>query len=335
MGPVSDKPRLGAHTITLLQRAEHARVEGLDRISETRLAYRRQRHGVQVHAVWTQDLSEEQLRVLVEFRIVQYLRVGFVEPQRLEQVLMQGQELSSSSPDDIHVVAATDDGLPLCSGLLRAPGTTDVSLRMVDRDRPRFPVEEVHGTGVFDRLRLLPQLPVVRVRELGGFVKRKVCEPLSQVSLRAPVEVGIGLFRVATGPLALPMDALIGDLEPTVAKLNVDFFGVRPVMLRGTSPRVPEGSFLGPRYSGRQVHPFAVFTSDLTTALPRLHEVDAALDEPGLVNLLKLRSSLVPGEPSTLSWDGADDLLAAQSDAGTLADTELHERAMHCCAYRS
>lgn len=293
-------------SVELLKRVEEARLTGLDAIGEERLGYRKERHGLRVHAVWAKDLSEEQLRILLEFRIAQYVQIGFADPLKLDALLAEGRPLSPSSPEDIHVVAASEDGKVLCSALLRAPLETDTSRRMADRDRRLFPVEEVHGSGVFDRLLVLPELPAVRVRELGGFVKRKTDEPFSELSLRAPVEVGVAMFRLAAERLALPVDAVVGDLESSVAKLNLDFFGARPVLVHGTTPRVHPDSVLGPRYEGRTVQPFAILTSDLTTALDRFDEVDRALERPGLRSLLALRSSLTPAERSTLWQDGFD-----------------------------
>ncbi|MEK2474328.1 MULTISPECIES: cyclic nucleotide-binding domain-containing protein [Streptomyces] len=335
MGRVSEARLTTALKAELLDRVDHDRLSGLDELDRSLPVYRRRRRGVRVHAVWARDLSADQLRCLIEFRIAQYLRIGFVDPARLAAALDDDRPRGASSPDDLHVVACTDDGRVLCSALLRAPSESDPTRRMADRDRALFPVEEVHGSGVFDRLLLLPELRAVRVRELGGFVKRRSAEPLSELLLRAPVEVGVAMFRVVAGPLALPMDAVIGDLESSVAKLNLDFFGVRPVLVRGTSPRVPDGSFLGPRYEGRKVHPFAILTSDLTTALPRLDEIDRALDQPGLLSLFGLRSSLAPAERSTLSRDGADDLPSvdarpAGGDPHALADEILRMPLLDC-----
>ncbi|GAB3427868.1 hypothetical protein GCM10027569_70220 [Flindersiella endophytica] len=244
-------------------------------------------------------MRPDQLRALIEFRIAQYVRIGFIDTVRLADLLAAGEPLVPTSPADIHVVATDETGRLLCTAVLRAPSGpagTEVSatVRMAARDRPLFPVEQAHGRGVFDHLRILPDLPVARVMELGGFVKAQSDEPFSELAVRAPVEVGVALFRVIAGPLALPVSAIVGDLEPKVAKLNLEFFGIQLVMVPGTAPRVPHRSYLEPRYANRDVRPFAWLTGDMVTALPRLAAVEHALDldgRQGVLALLKLRRS--------------------------------------------
>jgi cyclic nucleotide-binding protein len=254
-------------------------------------------------------LRPDQLRTLTEFRIAQYVRVGFIDTARLAELLAAGEPVAASSPNDVHFLATDETGRLLCTAVLRAPSGpagTEVSatVRMAARDRPLFPVEQAHGWGVFNHLRVLPDLPVVRVMELGGFVKAQSSEPFSELAVRAPVEVGVALFRVIAGPLALPVSAIVGDLEPKVAKLNLEYFGIQLVMVRGTAPRVPDRSYLEPRYANRDVRPFAWLTADMVTALPRLAAVEHALDlagRKGVLALLKLRTTTRADDWSTLN----------------------------------
>jgi len=190
------------------------------------------------------------------------------------------------------VFALSEEGELLCCAVLAALPHASTTTRMHSRGRSLFPLERVYGVGVFDRLRVLPDLPCNRVRELGGFVKTQGLPPRSELSIRAPVEVGVAIFRMLCGPMALDVQAVIGDLEETVAKLNLEFFGVRPVLVAGGVPTVPSTSFLAPRYEGRTVHPFAVFISETTSAIPRLDAIEEALDQSrqsAVLALLKLR----------------------------------------------
>ncbi len=284
--------------------ADNRRHLDLLALAPSKYQYRQFRHGVHVVAATTSDLTPAQTQALIEFRIAQYVRIGFIDIAGLVELLQAGAPIGTSGPDDLHIVAMTETGQILCTAVLRGLTGVADTVRMSDLDRPKFPVEQVHGPGVFDRLRVLPDLPVARVRELGGFVRTQGgAEPPPELSVRGPVEVGVAVFRAAAGPLALGLDAMIGDLEPTVAKRNLDYFGAEAVLLPGTVPVPPPDSYLGPRYVGREVHPFALLTSDLVTALDRLREIERALDLPGtdaLLELLRLRDSQALRNWSTL-----------------------------------
>jgi hypothetical protein len=281
----------------LLARVEQDRFEDL--LDPVAPLYLRRRHTVSTVAVRAASLRAAQLRRLVEFRIAQYARIGFCDPVKLGAALTTNAPLTSADDEDVHVVALGADGRLLCSAVLRAlPGVTETA-RMGDPGRPLFPVEQVHGRGVFDRLRILPDLPVRRVRELSGFVKDATLHSLGELSARGSTEVATAIFRLPLlEPFAACVDALVGDLEETVAKANMDFFGVPVSTLPGTVPRLPDTSFLAPRYATRTVRPFAYLVDDQDPALDRLAAVEAALELPGLACLIELvRLSRTPLDP--------------------------------------
>ena len=118
---------------------------------------------------------------------------------------------------------------------------------------------------------------------------------MSELSFRAPLEVGVALFRTVAGPLAHQVDAVIGDLEESVAKLNLDFFGLRPVLVPGMVPVLRLASLLAPRYIQRDVCPFAILADDAADALPRLTAIERVLSESGdrtiLRRLIRLRTN--------------------------------------------
>ena len=268
------------------------------------------------------DLSAAQLEHLTRYRVAQYIRTGFVDGRRFLELVADGMDVVQKAQGDVHVVALAADGELLCSAVLRALPDGAGKMRMRDRDREMFPVERVHGVGVFDRLRLLPDLPVSQVRELGGFVKNTRLSPRSDGAVRGPVEIGVAIFRLLSGPLAMCVSALIGDLEPSVAKANLEYFGGRVVLVPGTLPIVPGDSYLAPRYERRDVQPFALLVNDSAPAADRLHAIEAALALTGtasLCQLLDLRRQPRPaGQSSLAPSDEATPLASASCSYGDL-----------------
>jgi hypothetical protein len=171
---------------------------------------------------------------------------------------------------------------------------------------------------------------VAKVRELGRFVKNQHPAAPGDLVVRAVVELGAAVFRLAAGPLRLGLDAVIGDLEEHVAKQNLDFFHIPSVVIHGTVPYQPSASYLYPRYQLHTVHPFACLTSDISAALPRLHAIDDALAKPGklaLLALLRLKARRDRPAASTLCPGPDNHLLAElrlpQLDTGMRARSRL------------
>jgi hypothetical protein len=252
-------------------------------------------------------LSSEELVALMRYRLAQYLDSDFVDGRVVYEQRLEHEPLDAVSGDDIHIVAGSaETGELFCYAIVEAPPEAPAEFRVRDRDRPLFPVEQVHGWGVYNRLRILPDLQVSKVRELGRFVRNQHLAPISDAAVRAPVEVFLAACRMITGSLAMNIDAMIGDFEEAIVKQNLDFFHVPMVVLHGTVPYVPEGKLLYPRYQYRTVYPFACLGLDGIHALPRLDAIDEALAQPGTLGLIELmrareeqtraRSSLEPPE---------------------------------------
>jgi hypothetical protein len=225
----------------------------------------------------------------MRFRLAQYLEVNFVEANTIYERRLEHEPLDGVYPNDVHVLAGTvDDGEILCYATLKSAPDAPPGTLLRTRDRPLFAVEKVHGWGVFNRLPILPDLPVAQVRELGRFVKNQRYHGVDDKSVRGPVEVGVAIFRMIGETLSFELSAVVGDLEEGVAKQNLDFFRVPLVVLHGTLPVEGEDSWLFPRYLYRDVYPFACLASDAATALPRLAEIETALGRPGKLGLLSL-----------------------------------------------
>ena len=296
------KKRLGSRRIQLDDASAEAYVAGLvDAAGEIRLPKLfskphkdalfsvPDRQGIAVTALKTSSLKEDELIALMRFRLAQYLEANFVAANVVYERRLEHEPLDGVFPNDIHVVAGSvDDGEILCYATLESPPEAPPGTTLRTRDRPLLPVENVHGFGIFNRLPILPDLPLQQIRELGRFVKNQRYHGVEDKSIRGPVEVGVAIFRMIAETLSFELSAVVGDLEEGVARQNLDFFRVPLVVVHGTMPTQSDDSWLFPRYLHRTVFPFACLASDAATALPRLTEIERALGRPGKLGLLAL-----------------------------------------------
>ena len=304
----SDPPEITAFVHNLVEEAARCRLPELFSLGHRDALYRLpDRHGVSVVALRTSSLSEGQLNKLMRYRLAQYLQVNFVDRQMVYEARMMQEPLSSVTPDDIHVIAGdAATGELLCYITSMAAPTAGAGATLRDQDRRLFPVELAHGRGIYDRLRVLPDLPIARVREWGRFVKNHRAEARPELMARAPVEVILASLRLLGGRLHGEIDAVIGDFEERVAKQNMDFFHIPMVVIHGTVVHVDKTSYKYPMYRNRNHFPFAFLVSDLTPVRSRADDIERALDAPGKAGLEALfalkdsageiRSSLEPSE---------------------------------------
>jgi hypothetical protein len=252
------------------------------------------RHGVAVTALPTTSLTRDEVAGLLRFRLAQYLDIGFVDRQVACAREMRSEPPSAVASGDVHVIAGVPGtGEILCYAVVEQPPLAPPGCRVRSAGRGLFPVEQVHGIGLYNRLPILPDLPVAKVREMGRFARNQRPVVGRDLVARAVVETCVAIFRLMAGPMRMDVDAVIGDLEESVAKHNLDFLHVPSVVIHGTVPCPDGASHLYPRYQLHTVYPFACLTSDIATALPRLRAVEEALDTPGqagLLALLRLRS---------------------------------------------
>lgn len=276
------------------------------------------RGGIGVTVLRTRDLKEEQVVELMRYRLAQYIEANFVEPNVVYERRLEHEPLENVFPDDIHVIAgAVDDGEILCYATLEASPEAPAGTTLRSKDRPLLPVEKVHGYGIFNRLPIVPDLPLAQIRELGRFVKNQRYRGVEDRSIRGPVEVGVAIFRMIAETLSFELSAVVGDLEEGVAKQNLDFFQVPLVVVHGTMPLQADDSWLFPRYLRRSVFPFALLASDASQALPRLAEIEKCLERPGklgLLSLMRLRNQETAPARSSLAREGG---------LGALTDTTL------------
>jgi hypothetical protein len=304
----SDAPEITAFVRGLVDEAARCRLPELFSVERRDALYRiPDRHGVSVIALPTSSLSEVQLNKLMRYRLAQYLEVNFVDRRMVYEARMEQEPLSSVTPADIHVIAAAAaTGELLCYITTMAVPAARPAATLRDQDRPLFPVEQAHGRGIYGRLRVLPDLPITRVREWGRFVKNHRAEAQPDLLARAPVEVILASVRLLGGPLHSEIDAVIGDFEERVAKRNMDFFHIPMVVIHGTVVHVDRASYKYPMYRNRNHFPFAFLVSDLTPVRSRADDIEGALSAAGKAGLEALgalkdkvgeyRSSLEPSE---------------------------------------
>ncbi len=302
---------------SIIERAAEIRLPELLEIDDPRVIYRLpDRNGVGTVVLPTALLSEAQIVALLTYRLAQYMAVNFIDLESAYQQQLDHEDRSAISDDDFHVIAlSAETGEILCYAAVEAPPAADPGVTLRDRERPLFPVERVHGWGIFNRLRVLPDLPIMKFRELGRFVKNQRLHTFNELGARSAIEVGVALFRSLAGPLRIEVDAILGDLEEGVAQQNLEFFHAPLVVLHGTIPYEAKASFLFPRYQFCTVFPFAALSSDVSKhMLSRLDAIEVALEQPGKRGLLALFA--LKRETSTTS-SGLEPTggLAALSDA--------------------
>ena len=247
------------------------------------------RDGVGVLAITGSALTEEQERALLRFRFAQYAAAGFVDPELAHRCRMTHEPLAKPEPDTVNCLAfSARDGRLLAYVALRAPAAARGGTTLRSRERPLLPLEEHFGWGALNRLQLLPDVPLDRIRELGRFVKNHRPGEHAAITTRAVLEVCVAGFHVLTGPLRRSVDAFVGEFEDVVARRHLEFLHAPFVMVRGGLPAFPAEHFLAPALDQRARYPFAGWVSDLTGVDDRLNAIETALTTPGDAGLMAL-----------------------------------------------
>jgi hypothetical protein len=316
-----DAPEVAAFVQGLIEDAARLRLPELFTGDHPEaLYYLPDRNGVGVIALPTTALSEDQLIAIMKYRLAQYLAVNFVDARMVYEARMAYEPLAGVSPHDVHVIAgSTVSGEILCYMAIMAPDEVRRGTTLREQERHLFPVEKAHGWGVYNRLRVLPDLPVTKLREIGRFVKNQRLNSFDELAVRAPVEVFVAACRMLTGSLRLEVDAIIGDIEENVVKQNLDYFHLPLIIIHGTVVHVSETSYKYPMYLHRNHYPFAILVSDMSRALERWDIIEQALTLPGkraLAALLALRRDM-PAYTSSLE---------PSEGLAPLTDTDLPER---------
>lgn len=268
----------------------------------------RDRCGLGVVAVTDGELDERQRDALERFRFAQYLAAGFIDKdiafrQRLDHDALDDSYTRRIAETVHFVVFATASGQLLATMCLLAGAKGNAGVRVRERGRPLFPVEEHFGWGALNRLALLPETPVERVREFGRMVKNRRGGSLA-AGPRPAIELCLAATRVLVGRLSMAVDVCIGEFETRGVRRILEYFHTPMVVLNGGLPVFAAGHPLNAALVGRDRFPFAFLVSDLASMASRLNAIEAALAKPdpsGLTALADLQhvpyrapSSLVP-----------------------------------------
>ena len=305
MMPDSHSRMAEAHSHEIFHLASKVRVAELfRRQSAATLYWNEDRYGITTVGIRTTSLNQKQLVDVLQFRLAQYLKAGQLDPRLIFERRLKHEPADHVTAEDIHFLSGlSETGEILAYGTFKAPPTDASSNRISESGRPLFPVEETFGRGIFNRLKILPDLPLRRVREAGRLMKNHCTDAADELMLRAPIELLLGAFKFASA-VTHEFDACIGDIEMGVAKKAQDYFQLPTILIHGAMPYCEESSFGFFNYQNRARHPYAFLCSDISAH--RLAAINAALSQPGRTGIEALitlrsnacapRSSLEPEE---------------------------------------
>ena len=261
------------------------------------------RHGVRLIVMPTAAMPPQALDALLAWRLGQYLLTGFYDPTAVASLGMEGELRELVHERDLHALAIADDGSLLCYLTLKQPSGIAPGSEWTyrDRDRPLFPTEEIHGRRWQGRIGRVDDLPASSCWELARFVKeqRRAADP---ITMRAPLEIALGVARLARHPKYQNFQLVTGDLDPEVALRNVRFFFVPVATFPAHRVDLPASNPLAPRYRDHDTAPFIGSVADVDYATyVRWADINLALscdDLEASVRLLALRQFVSVKESS-------------------------------------
>lgn len=271
--------------------------------STAALLSRPARHGVAIVVLPTSAIPEVALDALLAWRLGQYLLTGFYDVVAVAERGMRGEPRDLVHDRDLHALAIDRDGQLLCYLTLKQPAGVAPGSPWTyrDPDRPLFPSEEVHGRRWQARIGRVDDVPAAGCWELARFVKdqRRSADPLA---MRAPLEIALGVARLARRPKYHAFHLVTGDLDPEVALRNVRFFFVPVATFPSHRVALPSGHPLAPRYREHDTAPFIGTVADVDYATyVRWADINVALscDDPeASLRLLALRQFVSVKESS-------------------------------------
>jgi hypothetical protein len=261
------------------------------------------RHGVRLVVVPTVAMPEAALSALLAWRLGQYLLTGFYDAAAVAERRMTGEPREQVHDRDLHAMALDDDGQILCYLTLKQPAGLgpDSEWTFRDGERPLFPSEEIHGRRWQGRITGVDEITAASCWELARFVKDQR-RSADAITMRAPLEIALGLARLARHPTYHGIRLVIGDLDPEVALRNVRFFYVPVATFPAHRVELTPGSLLAPRYRDHETAPFIGSVADIDyTTYIRWADISLALsceDLEASLRLLALRQFISVKESS-------------------------------------
>ncbi|MFK0153515.1 hypothetical protein ACIQVL_11820 [Streptomyces sp. NPDC090499] len=201
----------------------------------------------------TLSVTDDQLPVrylngIMGFRLVQYLRLGWMSPSLMyERAVFRETVRHPEGVQNIHTVS-------LCTRTGRIDGyislgcsQDQVSRPLDDPDRRRFSTETAHGIDLLGQF-AGAGLGTHQAFEIKRFLRNLDLPPeprTERVSWRLLASLGTVVSDAAA---ANRMRVLLGDAKEKVAVRHFRLMGFPLQVLRGTSPRLPETDLMAPIY---------------------------------------------------------------------------------------
>ncbi|MGW5652959.1 hypothetical protein [Streptomyces humi] len=199
-------------------------------------------------SVQDDQLPLRYLNGIMGFRLVQYLRLGWMSPRLMyERAVFRETVRHPEGVQNIHTVS-------LCTRTGRIDGYISlgcsqdpVSLPLDDPDRRRFATEEAHGIDLLGQF-AADGMGTHQAFEIKRFLRNLdlPAEPRTErVSWRLLASLG---RVVAAAEASNRMRVLLGDAKEKVAVRHFRLMGFPLQIARGTSPRLPETDLMSPIY---------------------------------------------------------------------------------------
>ncbi|MGY5015088.1 hypothetical protein ACWCY6_44790 [Streptomyces sp. 900105755] len=201
----------------------------------------------------TLSVTDDQLPVrylngIMGFRLVQYLRLGWMSPSLMyERAVFRETVRHPEGVQNIHTVS-------LCTRTGRIDGyislgcsQDQVSRPLDDPGRRRFSTEVAHGIDLLGQF-AGDGLGTHQAFEIKRFLRNLDLPPeprTERVSWRLLASLGTVVAEAAS---ANRMRVLLGDAKEKVAVRHFRLMGFPLQVLRGTSPRLPETDLMAPIY---------------------------------------------------------------------------------------
>jgi hypothetical protein len=272
------------------------------------------RNGVTVIALPSSALTEQQLLKLDRYRLLMNILEGYYDAEQAYDLSQERDPLPRmTSTNDIHCLAcASGSGQILCYTIFRAVPGAEPSHTMRTRDRHKFPLEELFGFGILDRLEVLINKPLLSVRELEKLSVNLVLSRFDELAVRGPLELGISIIRLLQNKASTGVEAVIGSIGEGFTKRNLDFLGIPTAVIPNALPNCIEDDLRATYLEGHALYPYAFIDSDLKWVLDnRLPQIEQALEQKGkraLLALFHVDISEQPPESRLMPGSGLDPL---------------------------
>jgi hypothetical protein len=245
--------------------------------------------GLTTVSVRESQLPERYLRGVMGFRLVQFLRIGWMDPELVQRRGLYHEPFGGAGAEAIHTVTLTETGRIV--GYIGLVGSPDpVGLRLDDPSRGLFPAESAHHVDLVTRF-ATPERDTHQVYELKRFVRDRAMGPGDQRN-RVPWHLILSLCKVGVAA-GEAFQVIVGDSRENGALRHLRLVGFDPVVIDGTEPSLPRSELMWPSYEQsreRLAKPFAgLVPDDLADTAAAVEEALGLTDEPNWQTAALLR----------------------------------------------